>query len=291
MNNDQESAMIERLSGWGEGQPLVRAMLLTSSRAIPGAPVDVFSDYDVILVLLDILPYHEDRTWLEAFGRVLALYRDPIESYLGFPKSTNVTQYEDGLKIDFTLWPVEILRKIVATSELPDELDAGYRILLDKDGLTVGLEPPTYRAYIPHKPSESEYQAAVEQFFLEAVYVAKFLRRDDLIAAKHVLDHYMKQESLLRMLEWRVEIDHAWALRPGLYGQRLKKWLRHDLWVAFEKTYTGAGLEANWRALFRSTTLFRKVASEVGEQLGYAYPGELDRHAIAYFYQIKKMVS
>jgi aminoglycoside 6-adenylyltransferase len=78
-------------------------------------------------------------------------------------------------------------------------------------------------------------------------------------------------------------------LRPGLYGQRLKKWLRPDLWAALEKTYTGAGLESNWRALFRSIALFRKVASEVGEHLGYAYPQELDRRARAYLLKVKKM--
>jgi aminoglycoside 6-adenylyltransferase len=110
-NNEQEFDMIERLIHWGGGQPLVRAMLLTSSRAVPNAPVDVFSDYDVILAVLDIHPYHEDRAWLEAFGTVLALYCDPIESYLGFQKSANVTLYENGHKIDFTLWPVEILQK------------------------------------------------------------------------------------------------------------------------------------------------------------------------------------
>jgi aminoglycoside 6-adenylyltransferase len=44
----QERVVIERLLNWAEHQTLVRAMLLTSSRAIPNAPTDIFSDYDVI---------------------------------------------------------------------------------------------------------------------------------------------------------------------------------------------------------------------------------------------------
>ena len=288
-NTGKEKEIIERLTQWAERQRLVRAMLLTSSRAIPNVPGDVFSDYDVILAVLDVHPFYEDRTWLEDFGSVLALYRDPLEPYYGCLKSGYVTQYENGLKIDFTLWPVEILRRVAADPHLPPEFDAGYLVLLDKDHLTSELKPPTYTAYIPTPPTETEYQTAVEVFFLEATYVAKFLWRDDLMAAKHVLDHFMKQEHLRPMLEWRLEIDHQWSVKPGLYGQRLKKWLRPDLWTELESTYTGAGLEANWEAMFRTIALFRKVATQVGDRLGYSYPHDLDRRTVAYLQKVKNL--
>jgi len=288
-NTGKEKGIIERLTRWAEDQPLVRAMLLTSSRAIPNAPGDVFSDYDVILAMLDVHPFYEDRTWLEDFGSVLVLYRDPLEPYYGCPKSGYVTQYENGLKIDFTLWPVEILQRVAADPHLPPEFDAGYLVLLDKDHLTNGLKPATYTAYIPTPPTETEYQTAVEVFFLEATYVAKLLWRDDLMAAKHILDHFMKQEHLRPMLEWRLEIDHQWSVKPGLYGQRLKKWLCPDLWTELESTYTGAGLEANWEAMFRTIALFRKVAIEVGDRLGYSYPHDLDRRTVAYLQKVKNL--
>jgi aminoglycoside 6-adenylyltransferase len=163
---------IEGLIVWAEHQPLARAILLTSSRAIPKALVDVFSDYDVILAVREVHPFYEDRTWLETFGSVLAVYRDPLEPYYGYPHFGYVTQYENGLKIDFILWSVEILQYIVADPQLPDELDAGYLVLLDKDHMASGLKPPTYTAYIPTPPTEAEYQDTVEVFFLEATYVA-----------------------------------------------------------------------------------------------------------------------
>ncbi|NIQ78466.1 MAG: hypothetical protein GTN93_10310 [Anaerolineae bacterium] len=288
-NAGSDKGVIDTLIQWAEHQPAVRAMLLTSSRAIPNAPADVFSDYDVILAVRDVQPFYEDRAWLEAFGPVLLVYRDPLEPYYGFPKSAYVTQYENGLKIDFTLWPVEILQRIAADPQLPDEFDAGYRVLLDKDHLTDGLKPPTYRAYIPTPPTETEYRDAVEGLFQEATYVAKYLWRDDLMAAKHFLDHSMKQEHLRLMLEWRLEIDHHWSVKPGLYGQWLKKWLSPDLWAELESTYIGAGLEENWDAMFRTIALFRKVAIEVGDRLGYAYPHELDRRAVAYLQKVKNL--
>ena len=50
------------------------------------------------------------------------------------------------LKIDFNLWPVEALLRVADEPELPDELDVGYIVLLDKDRVTARLNQPTYQA-------------------------------------------------------------------------------------------------------------------------------------------------
>lgn len=289
-NDTYEQKMFEKFIQWGNQHDLVRAMLLTSSRAIiPQKTVDIFSDFDLILVTTDIIPFHKDRMWLEDFGKVLALYRDPIVDNNGIAQSGYVVQFEDGLKIDFTLWHVENLHRIVAQPKLPDEFDAGYRIILDKDNLNGGLQPPTYKAYIPTPPSDSDYQETIESFFLDTTYVAKFLWRDDLIAMKHLLDHIIKQDYLVPMLVWHSEIEHDWTLKPGLYGQRLKQHLRSDLWNAFESTYTGIDVDANWTALFNTVELFQKVATEVGEKLGYIYPADMDQRTCAYLRKVKNL--
>ncbi len=274
---------------WAAQRPQVRAALLTSTLAVPGAATDALTDYDIILVLTDVRPFHQDRAWLEDFGPVLALYRDPLETHDDLPLSGYVVQFADGLKIDFTLWPVEMLRRIAAAPTLPDELDAGYRVLIDKDHLTHTLKPPTYRAYIPQPPTHQQYHDTLENFFLEAIYAAKYLWRDDLMAAKFVLDHEMKQEQLRPMLEWLIEIEHGWSVRPGPLGRGLKKWLSPDLWAELEATYAAAGLPENWEALFRTIALMRKVASRVGGHLGFEYPAEMDRRTVAMAQQIRAM--
>lgn len=286
-SEQKQNKVIEQLVRWGEQERLVRAMILTSSRAIPHAHTDVFSDYDVILALTDVEPLFADRTWLGVFGPVLAVYRDPLILDRGFQRSAYVTQYENGLKIDFSLWPVALLSRIVAEPQLAKEFDAGYRVLLDKDNLTAGLQSPTYRAYIPDPPSETEYQDKIESFFLDTAYVAKFLWRDDLMAAKYILDHSLKHDHLLPMFEWRIEIDHDWSLKLGPYGRGLKRWLRQDLWADFEQTYTGAELESNWSALFQSIDLMRRVGSEVGDAMGYRYPEELEQRVTRYLQRVK----
>ena len=280
--------VLQRLLQWADDEPLVRAVILTSSRAIPHAQTDWFSDYDVILALSNIEPFYENRSWLETFGSVLTLYRDPLIPERGFQRSAYVTQYDDSLKIDFSLWPVGLLKQIASESQLPREFDAGYQVLLDKDHLTDELQPPEYKGYIPKPPTEAEYQALIESFFLDTTYVAKFLWRDDLVAAKHILDEALKQDNLLVMLGWRIEIDHQWALKLGPYGRGLKRLVPQDLWAALEETYTGAEPSSNWLALFRTIDVMRRVAVEVGEHLGFRYPEELEQRVLSYLRKVRE---
>ena len=138
----QNDPIIRHLIRWGEARDDVRALILTSTRTGSRAHTDAFSDYDVIVVVTDVGPWHEDDAWLEGFGRVPAVYRDPIRVAYGCEKFARITQYEDGLKIDFTVAPVEMLRNIAAAPQLPDDLDVGYTVLLDKDTLTADLHRP-----------------------------------------------------------------------------------------------------------------------------------------------------
>ena len=283
--------VIRRLVRWAGRRDAVRAMLLTSTRARPDAPVDLLSDYDIVLVVEDIRPFFEDRSWLEDFGGVLVAYWDTIDPDPdhGVEQTGNVVQYADGLKIDFRLWPVGLLRRIAEAPTLPDELDAGYAVLLDKDNLTAELRPPTYGAYVPVRPDEEAYLKWVNDFFSDAPYVAKCLWRGELLPAKWNLDYDMKHVYLRRVLEWRMELDHGWSAPADGLGKGLKKRLPEDIWEALEGTYAGAGTEENWEALLRTMALFRRVATEVADDLGYDYPLDLDRRVTEYVHATKNL--
>lgn len=284
--------MISLLTGWGQARPDVRAAMLTSTRTTPGAALDALSDYDVIYFVNEIAPYAAGDAWLYDFGTVLVLYRDPLRYWHGFPSIARITQY-DHVKIDFTICQAGVLSAIVETTRasgrLEDDLDLGYRVLLDKDGEAAQLPPPTYQAYIPTPPSAAEFHAAVESFYHEATYCVKNLWRRDLLPAKYFLDMAMKQHNLLRMLEWRMELEHDWSERTGVYGRGLMRRLPPDLRGALEATYAGSDLAENWTAFYRTVALFRQAAVAVGERLGYTYPEELHRRCMAYFEGVQQL--
>ncbi|MCL4826362.1 MAG: aminoglycoside 6-adenylyltransferase [Caldilinea sp.] len=290
-HSQYQDATVAMLIDWGSAHSLVRAILLTSTRAIPNAPVDILSDYDVILVVQDIQPFVLDRTWLNDFGEILVVYWDPIHSNttFGIDQCGNVTQYASGLKIDFTLWPVELFQQIVAAPVLDAELDAGYRVLLDKDRLTDAMPAPTYTAYTPKPPSSEAYLSIINDFLSSAPYVAKCLWRDDLFPARWCLEADMRHPFLRQMLEWRIQIEHGWSIPIGNLGKGLKKHLAPELWAEVEQTFTGADIADNWAALINMMALFRRVAREVGDHFGYVYPEELHQRVCAYVQEIQRL--
>ena len=118
--------------------------------------------------------------------------------------------------------------------------------------------------------------------------MAKHLWRDDLLPAKYNLDYMMKHYMLRKMIEWHIEVEHNWSLKPGVHGKGLKKLLDPNTWSALESTYVGASLEDNWNALFRTVDLFRVTAAAVADALGYTYPEELDSRVTQYLQTVRR---
>lgn len=117
------------------------------------------------------------------------------------------------------------------------------------------------------------------------------LWRGEVVFAKFMLDYDTKFVALRRFLEWRVEVDHDWSLRPGAYGRGLERLLPADIWSELAGTYVGTDIEDNWNALFRTTALFRRVASDVGDVLGYEYPREKDEAVTSYLDGVRQIPS
>lgn len=285
----EQADVLTRLISWGEGRRDIRALILTSSRARPYKEADALSDYDVIVVATDPKMLSKDDAWQLELGRPLVRWGDQGE-LAGLTTHFRGVFYEDAVKLDYTIWPNELLERVAHLEALPEDLDAGYRILLDKDGTTSRWDAPTYRAFIPSRPTAAEYRALVEEFWWDASYAAKSLWRDDLVFAKSFMfEHEMRLEVLCRLLEWRIQIDHDWSLPTGRWGRGLKRLLPSHIWSELEASYVGPGIEENWGALFRLTALFRRVAIEVGESLGYVYPRDVDEKMTAHIDEVRRM--
>jgi hypothetical protein len=182
-----EAEVVRRLVAWAERDDAIRALVLTSSRARADGSVDALSDYDVVIAVRDPRAFAEDDAWKSAYGRLLVGWGDENRVH-GETTYFRGVVYDDGAKIDYTLWPDVLLERVADSAPLPADLDVGYRVLLDKDGQTTRWSAPTLRAHIPPKPTHGEYVALVEEFWWDTTYVAKSLWRGEAFFAKFALD-------------------------------------------------------------------------------------------------------
>ena len=283
-----EAEVLERLAVWGHADDAVRALVLTSSRARQDASVDLLSDYDVIVGALDAAALASTDSLQRACGEPVARWGDQSELY-GMATFFRGIAYADGLKVDFSVWPAELLDRVARETELPAMLDVGYRVILDKDARTPEWRSATHRAHVPAQPTGAEFEAAVEEFWWSATYVAKSLWRGEIVFAKFALDVDAKLGALRRILEWRIELDHSWSLRPGVLGRGIERLLPQGLWAELAPTYVGTDIDENWEALFRTAAIFRQVAGEVGDALGFPYPLRKDEAITTHLHAVRAL--
>src|SRR5689334_6855877 len=107
----QEKDVLERLVAWGTAHPLIRVMILTSSRCRPDGPVDLLSDYDLILAVNDVGPLAFDNAWTCEYDRPMVRWGDQSAMY-GLTTYFRGVIYQNYVKIDYSIWPVELLERI-----------------------------------------------------------------------------------------------------------------------------------------------------------------------------------
>src|SRR5690242_9999067 len=91
--------VIDRILEWAEREEAVRVVAITSTRARDEGPPDALSDYDVVLALTDVDRFDPAA----AYATPAARWSDESEVH-GAKTFFRGVVYEDGTKIDWTLW-------------------------------------------------------------------------------------------------------------------------------------------------------------------------------------------
>lgn len=275
----EETEVLTRVQNWAEATPSVRAAILTSSRVNPEPSVDQYSDYDIVVYVNDWSQFWDNDEWMSPyFGEVLV--RMPWK-----PGSTNegwltrLVVFKDGFRIDF-----QINEGALDASHFVD----GYRVLIDKDGITDSLAPPTYEGYLVRKPTKEFWESFTNEFWWEIVYVAKALARDELFYARFMLDTQIRLVYLRKLIEWSICVNLGWSTQPNKYGRHFKRLVTPERWEVIESTYVGANIEENWQALENVLALFRELSQEVAEHFGYPYPKKVDQEVSQYMVSMRK---
>ncbi len=266
--------VIKTIKEWASANDLVRAAVLTGSRAVPDGQIDFLSDYDIELFVWEIASFQENDDWIEEFGPIMVRWPYKPKSTFHEDWITRLILFKDKVRIDF---------QITDRFQVPvDDYDDGYQVLVDKDNILQGLAEPTFSRYKIRMPSPEEYGTIVNEFWWNATYVPKYLFRDELPFAKYMMAS-IRHEYLHRLIEWYIGMQKGWEVDTGVWGRKFKKFLDIETWQEFELTYAGPQKEENWAAFFNMVGLFRKLARTLGEHLGYNYPHQVDEDVTEYF--------
>jgi aminoglycoside 6-adenylyltransferase len=272
--NGLYEGLIQRFVKWAETRVDIRAAIVIGSRARVVEPADDWADLDIIVVTSDPEHYVGSAGWLENIGTAVLTFVEPTASGGELERRA---LFEGMLDVDFSIVPLAraqgLLEAEVAPADVVNSLGRGMQVIVDKDGIAVKLEKLVASAVsVPvQAPSQEEFLQVVNDFLYHAVFSAKHLMRGELWWAKMSSDCYM-QHLLLRMVEWHARAKRGWNYDTWFRGRFLEKWadpqvLRqmHDIFSHYDDADVRRGLLA-------AMGLFRAVAVETAERLGYSYP-------------------
>jgi len=271
---------------WAKHNNDVRAVLLTSSLVNPYAPVDDFSDLDIEIIFDDNAFYVTDAVWIKEFGDPIAMVEED-ESYFDEKHAMKMVLYDDHVKVDFKLISKQKFLQEVQLSELPEDWDIGYKVLLDKDGITNNMKPPTYHVAFVTKPTREKFKQVLNDFWWDTTYVAKCLARDEIFYAKFISENNIRTDYLTPLIEWYLASQNQWNLSTNKHGRLFKKYIDGELWRVIEHTFSGCDLHDNWNALFSMADLVSKIGTDLALKLNYEYPFSLETKVRKYLTAVR----
>ncbi|MCU0486877.1 MAG: aminoglycoside 6-adenylyltransferase [Anaerolineales bacterium] len=278
-----EEEMFELILGTAREDERIRVVMMNGSRANPNAPKDFFQDYDIVYFVTDAAPYTRNLEWIKRFGEMMILQL-PVDMAdpppVDAPGYCYLMQFADGNRIDLSIWPVDKLGAWEANSQTI--------ILLDKDGQFPDVPPASDKDYLPKPPTAKQFDDCTNEFWWVSPYAAKGLWRRELPYARHMAEHYVR-EQLDKMLLWYVGVKMDFQVCPGKGGKYLERYLEPELYSLLLQTYADADYERNWDVLLAMTELFRKVAIAVGEHFGYEYPDGDDQRVSAHLRHVRSL--
>jgi aminoglycoside 6-adenylyltransferase len=277
-----ETEMLDLILNTARNDERVRAVIMNGSRLNPIAPKDCFRDYDIVYIVTEKETFLADPGWIKIFGDLMILQlpdemSDPPPNPEDKDSYAYLMQFADGNRIDLSLYPLTRLDKL--------EDDSLTLTLLDKDGILPIFPPPNLSGYLPTPPTARQFFDCTNEFWWVSPYVAKGLWRREIVYARHMLDHYVR-EQLMKMLEWYVGIHTDFKETPGKLGKYLEKYLEPELWQLLLRTYADADYEHTWDALLTMGDLFRRISIPVADHFGYAYPSGEDERVTVHLHHV-----
>jgi len=263
-----EQEMMNILIDVARNDDRIRLATLEGSRTNKNIPPDTFQDYDISYFVTDMDSFKENDQWLDIFGNRLMMQK-PEDMEL-FPSELGnwfsyLMLFEDGIKVDLTLIPINEVEDYFAKS------DGLVEVLLDKDALMKEEVTADDRQYWIKKPTAREFDDCCNEFWMVSTYVVKGLARKEILFAIDHL-HEIARPNLLRMMTWQIGTEQGFTFSVGKNYKFIDQYLPKEDWEKLLSTYSECGYEEMWQSLFTCYELFRKYSKAVSTSLGYKYP-------------------
>ena len=262
----------------------IRAVLLNGSRANPNIKPDRLQDFDIVFVVDNLESFTIDHSWTNIFGEKI-IFQLPDE--MTFENNDSFREkisfaylmlFKDKNRIDLTLF---LKQKIKSNFNL----DSLAILWLDKDNLFTNLPKSSDKDYHIQKPTQKNFIDTCNEFWWASTYVGKGLVRNEIIAAKKILETVVRP-MFTKVLEWKVGIENNFDVSIGKGGKFLKTYVPNDFYKKILLTYANSETEENWKALFLVTEIFQQTSNFVAKKLGFKLNESEQQNTFSYLKEL-----
>jgi len=172
--------------------------------------------------------------------------------------------YSDKRRVDYSFWPVDLLKEFISNRQLPESYKNGYKVLIDKDRLTVALKESSGDGFLIDKPTQSAFSDLVYDFWYEACCISKNIKRKNYWYSKK-LENGPIMDYLLKMLLWS-ERNKLKGTNVSLLGKDIEKYVDDDKKHKLKKFFTGYGRKGSISSLRNLQNFFSELTAAVSKK-------------------------
>jgi len=249
--------LLKTIKKWAKEQDDIRAAILLGSRARRGG-TDLLSDIDLALFVTDPQSYYQNDAWIGDFAPMWLSVSEEENDLL-----VRKVIYQEGVMAEFMLYPNTTLLDM--QEELPAMFQPGYKVLFDKDRLARKLPKASRKNVPPETPTIDSFHETIENFWLDAYHVAKYLWRHELWRVKHY-DWKIKQH-LLKMMGWHAVLLHSKSDFTTYQGSHLRDWTEPETHTGLMSIFGRFYPADSWRALTETIKIFTRLSGEIAPAL------------------------
>ncbi|MDO5755515.1 MAG: aminoglycoside 6-adenylyltransferase [Tissierellia bacterium] len=271
---EKRDQIIEKLIHFGQDHQDIESLLQTGERNNPNGKKDHLMDYQFVFGVKDPSEFQDPHFLEEIFGQSLLMQKQDGLLFVNKVTKDHVGYtliLDDITKITISFLPQDQMQEYI-------QMDSLSKILINKDDLLVGNNNQTDISYRQLRPTKKEFNHCCNQFFIEALNVAKGLYRGEIIYAIKTFSEI--RETVDQMTSFYIGAHYDFKVSIGERYKYIKNYLEPEHYQRYLETYPLPDRDYLWRALFNACMLFRKEGLEVARILNYEYPKLADREII-----------